>query len=116
MRVVLDPRQLLLRTEEQHERGGVDLYFVQRNAQAESIAAESQRIGFNFEEKQYEYLSKAGLILAKHLTIKPDAVEMRVLVRDAGSEALGSVTVPVGVLLIDAPGDVGTPAKLERPK
>ena len=114
--VQLDPKQLHLRNDEQHGQGTLDLYFVQRNAQGETVAAESQRIGLNLEEKQYEYLAKAGLILAKHVTIAAEVTELRILVRDAGSQALGSVTVPVTAWL-SADQDVAkTPVKRETPK
>ena len=116
LHVALDPKQLLLKSVEQHEKGAVDLYFVQRNARGETLAAESQRIGLNLEEKQYEYLSKAGLILVRHLTIDAQASELRVLIRDAGSEALGSVTMPVNALLVAEGGSGATPTKMDAPK
>ena len=117
LHVALDPKQLLLQDADEHKKGTVDLYFVQRNAQGETVAAESQRVGLNLEEKQYEYLAKAGLVLARHLTIKPEAVEVRVLVRDAGSEALGSVSAPVKALFGEGqPANPVAPAKLEIPK
>jgi hypothetical protein len=82
----------------------------------ETVAAESQRIGLNLEEKQYEYLSRAGLILARHSKIEPAALELRVLVRDAGSEALGSVTMPVSAMLVAEDGNGATPTKTVVPK
>jgi hypothetical protein len=88
---------------------------VQRNAQGETLAAENQRIGFNLEQKQYDYLTKEGIVLARHLTIAPQATELRVLVRDAGSEVLGSVNVPVAGLF-EGPGSSVVPAKMEKPK
>jgi VWFA-related protein len=96
--VGLDPKQLLLRSVDQHEKGTVDLYFVQRNAKGETVAAESQRVALDLDEKEYEYLSKAGLVLGRHLVVTVEATELRVLVRDAVSESLGSVTIPLAVL------------------
>jgi VWFA-related protein len=115
LHIGLDPKQLLLQNAQDHYKGTVDLYFVQKDAKGETVAAENQRIGLNLEEKQYEYLSKAGLVLARHLTISPQAAEVRVLLRDATSEALGSVTIPVQALLQTQP-PVSQPAKLETPK
>lgn len=115
LHIGLDPKQLLLQDTDNHRKGALDLYFVQRDAKGESVAAENQRIGLNLEEKQYEYLSSAGIVLARHLTISPQAKELRVLLRDVGSGALGSVTIPVRALLEGLQGSV-TPAKLESPK
>jgi len=39
--------------------------------------------------------AKAGLVLEHHMSIDLQAAKIRVAVRDAGSGALGSVTVPV---------------------
>jgi VWFA-related protein len=114
LHVALDPKQFALEDTDQHKKGTLDLYFVQRSAQGEVLAAESQRIGLNLEEKQYEHLATSGLVLVRHLTIAPNAAEVRVLVRDAGSGALGSVTAPVSVLL--AIGGTVAPTKLETPK
>jgi VWFA-related protein len=116
LHVGLDPKQLFLQDTDQHRRGTVDLYFVQRDAQGETVAAESQRLGLNLEEKQYEYLTTAGMVLARHLTVAPQASEIRVMVRDAGSQALGSVTVPVSALLGGEQGAATAPVKLETPK
>ena len=105
--VGLDPRQLMLQHADQRWSGAVTLYFVQRDDNGASLAAESQKIGLNLEEKQYEYLCKAGLVLGKHVRIETQAVELRVLVRDSNSGALGSVIVRVAAWL--APG--GTAAE-----
>jgi VWFA-related protein len=98
LHVSLDPKQLLLQAADNHRKGGVDLYFVQRDAAGETVAAENQRVGLNFEEKQYEYLSTGGIVLAKHLTITAPSADVRVFARDTSSEALGSVTIPVQAL------------------
>jgi hypothetical protein len=77
----------------------VTLYFVQKNAEGETGAAESQKVGLNLQDKQYEYLCKAGLVLGRHVKIDPQTVKLRVLVRDNNSRALGSVMVPVAAWL-----------------
>ena len=115
LHVGLDPKQLLLQVAEDHRKGAVDLYFVQRDGKGDTVAAESLRIGLKLEEKQYEYLAKAGIVLARHLIIAPEATEVRVLVRDPASDTLGSVTIPVQALLEGLEGSV-TPAKVESPK
>ena len=116
LHVSLDPKQLLLQVADNHRKGGADLYFLQRDAAGETVAAENQRVGLNFEEKQYQYLSTAGVVLAKHLTITPQTADVRVFARDTSSEALGSVTIPVQALFEGPQTANGSPAKLESPK
>jgi len=52
-------------------------------------------LGLSFEPKQYEFLAKAGIIFESHLTMQAETSEIRVVIRDAGSGAMGSVTMPV---------------------
>jgi hypothetical protein len=49
----------------------------------------------NFDPKEYESLIQTGLVLQRRLQIEPGSTQVRVLVRDARSGALGSVTFPV---------------------
>jgi VWFA-related protein len=116
LHVSFDPKQLLLQAADNHRKGGVDLYFVQRDAAGETVAAENQRVGLNFEQKQYEYLSTAGVVLAKHLTISPQSADVRVFARDTSSEALGSVTIPVQALFEGPQTASSLPAKMESRK
>ncbi len=116
LHVSFDPKQLLLQAADNYRKGGVDLYFVQRDAAEETVAAENQRVGLNFEEKQYEYLSTAGVVLAKHLTISPQSADVRVFARDTSSEALGSVTIPVQALFEGPQTASSLPAKMESRK
>ena len=53
----------------------------------------------NLENKQYEYLSKVAMVLDRHVTLAPEATEIRVVLRDAASGSLGSVTVPTTALM-----------------
>jgi hypothetical protein len=59
------------------------------------LAAVKQHFDVNFDHKEYDSLVRSGLILQRRLGIDPASAEIRVLVRDAGSGALGSVTFPV---------------------
>jgi hypothetical protein len=99
LQVTLDPKQFLLRDEDHRSRGGLDLLFLQKDSSGNSLSAEIQHFDVNFEPKEYNFLSKAGLILQRRLSIDPASVSLRVLVRDAGSGSLGSVTIPVNKLL-----------------
>ena len=95
----IDPRQLLLQDTGDHRKGAVDLFFLQRDASGQRVAAEEQHLALNLDEKQYEYLSKVALVLDRHVTIAPQATELRVVLRDAGSGSLGSVTLPTVAFL-----------------
>jgi hypothetical protein len=99
LRIGIDPKQLLLQDTGDHRKGAVDLFFLQRDASGKRIAAEKQHLDLNFETKQYEYLARVSMVLERHLTIAPDSTEVRVVLRDAGSGFLGSVTLPTEAFL-----------------
>ena len=94
LHIGIDPKQLLLRSSGDHHKGAVDLFFLQRDASSKTVAAEEEHLDLNLEEKQYEYLSKVAMVLERHVTIAPQATELRIVLRDAGSGSLGSVTLP----------------------
>lgn len=98
LHIGIDPKQLLLQNSGDHRKGAVDLFFLQRDASGNRVAAEKQHIELNLEEKQYEYLTKAAMVLDRHLTIAPQSTEIRVVLRDTGSGSLGSVTIPTTAL------------------
>lgn len=99
LHIGIDPKQLLLRSSDGHRKGALDLFFLQRDATGASVAAEKQHIELNLEDKQYEYLAKAAMVLDRHLTIVLQSTEVRIVLRDAGSGSVGSVTVPSAALV-----------------
>jgi VWFA-related protein len=95
LQIALDPKQFLLKESDSHQKGGLDMVFLQRDTAGNILAADEQHFDINFVKQQYEYLAKAGIVLERHVTVQPGSNEIRVVVRDAGSGASGSVTVPV---------------------
>jgi VWFA-related protein len=91
----LDPKQLLLNVAGDHRTGAVDLFFLQRDASGAILTVEKQHVAVNLEEKQFEYLARAAMVLDRHLVVQARSAEIRVVLRDAASGAFGSVTVPV---------------------
>lgn len=102
LQVALDPKQFLLHDQENRRQGGLDLLFLQKDSAGKFLAAEKQHLDVNFTRREYDSLAKAGLILQRRLAIDPAATEIRILVRDAASGALGSVTIPVKSFLDSA--------------
>ncbi len=99
LRIQMDPKQFLLSPSGEHETGALDMYYLQRDADGKVLAADKHHLGLNFEPKQYEYLARAGMIFESRLSLRPASSEIRVVVRDSGSGAFGSVTIPVKQLL-----------------
>jgi len=97
--VGLDTLQLSLKEDAGHYKGGIDLLFLQRDSSGKAVQEEEKRIGFDFTAEQYKALVKSGIILQRHVTADANAAEIRVLVHDSASGAIGTVTVPLGKLM-----------------
>ncbi len=95
LRMSLDPKQFLLQPDSGRQKGALDLLFVQLDGSNKIITAEKRHFALDFAPKEYEFLAKAAIILEGHLTVQPRSSEIRVLVRDGGSGAFGSVVIPV---------------------
>jgi VWFA-related protein len=99
LQVGLDPRQFLLHEHDNRLAGGLDLLFLQSDSTGNFLAAEKQHFDMDFKPKEYETLAKTGLILQRRINLDSKAKAIRILVRDADTGALGSVTVPVEKLI-----------------
>jgi VWFA-related protein len=95
LRVGIDPKQLSLQETHGEQRGAVDLLFAQRDSAGKTFAAEKQHLDVKLPQAQYEYLANAGMVLEHHMTVNAQTVEIGVIVRDAGSGAVGSVSIPI---------------------
>jgi VWFA-related protein len=95
LQIGLDPKQFLLKETDNRQKGALDMAFVQRDAAGNLLVGDKQHFEVNFDQKQYEFLSKAGMILERHVAVSPQAEEIRVVVRDLRSGAVGSVSIPV---------------------
>jgi VWFA-related protein len=120
LRVALDPKQFLLQVADGHRTGALDMMFVQDSPTGEVLAAEEQHFAMNFDEKQFVYMAKAGLILERHVTVSPQSADLRVIVRDSGSGALGSVIIPIKALYpngvpVHSPSEPAVPPTPAKP-
>ena len=95
LQMSLDPRQFLLLDHDNHRQGGLDLVFLQRDSEGKILVADKQHFGIDFGSKEYDSLAKSGLVLQRKVAINAASAQIRVLVRDSGSGALGSVTLPL---------------------
>ncbi len=95
LQIGLNPVQFLLKESGNRQQGALDMAFVQRDAGGNILVGDKQHLGINFEQKQYEFLCKAGMVLQRQVNVLPGSDEIRIIVRDLGSGSVGSVTIPV---------------------
>ncbi len=106
LQIGLNPVQFLLKESGNRQQGALDMAFIQRDAGGNILVGDKQHLGINFEQKQYEFLCKAGMVLQRQVNVLPGSDEIRIIVRDLGSGSVGSVTIPVKIFFpgASAPG------------
>ncbi len=90
--------------EQQGDRwvGALDLLFVQLRSDGSQAAGERKTFQMNLTRPSYEALQKEGLTVTRSLPIVAGATQLRVVARDLGSGALGSLTIPLTKLFSGA--------------
>jgi len=108
-----DISQLFLEHSAGQWTGGIDLLFLQRDSNGALLGAEQKHIGLNFPDANYENLLKTGAIFERHVVILPQAVNVRVLLRDSATGIVGTVTIPLKDFTSRQPSP--TPGKGTKP-
>jgi hypothetical protein len=92
--VRVDQKSISLEPQGERWQGRLDLLFVQKNDQGKQFNGTEDTMELNLTRANHDVLVKEGLIYHKPITLAPQAKMLRVVVRDAASGNLGSVTVP----------------------
>jgi len=80
---------------EKHECG-LDVWLVQLDGQEKQIKTRARTNNLSLDQATFDKVKQVnGLALAEHLNPEPEAVLLRVLVRDVTTGQLGSLTVPL---------------------
>jgi VWFA-related protein len=92
--VKIDPQGISLEPQGDRWAGRLDILFVQKNDKGKQFGGVDETVSLNLSKPNFDKLSKEGLIFRKSVLMDPQAKLLRVVVRDAPSGTLGSVSVP----------------------
>jgi VWFA-related protein len=92
--VKIDPRGISLQHQGDRWDGRLDLLFVQKDDRGGQYNGVSDTMELRLLQANYEKVSKDGLIYKKTIELASQASALRVVVRDAASGTVGTVTVP----------------------
>ena len=95
VRVRLDTQELRFSEVNEQHVGSVDAIYFQLGPGDAVLATEPRTYAMDFNAKDYQSTSQAGYDLLASLAIQPETRELRIVVRDENSGAIGSVTVPI---------------------
>jgi hypothetical protein len=98
LNLIVDITDLQMEQDHHQWKGGVEIIIAQRGPDG-NVVSESTRkhsVALNLKEDLYTQLQKQGLSLSFPVTLDPRSSQLKVLVRDANSGAMGSASVPLG--------------------
>lgn len=95
LKIALDTRELHLVEDKGQWKGALDLSYVQLGPADKSVLFDYKHLNLNLEQKNYDALMRMGMVLTHELPVAPKTTVVRVVVRDASTGALGTVTVPL---------------------
>ena len=99
LRVTVAGSDLRLTQQDSIWAGKLDIFIVRRDQEALRANVTGLTIGLRLKQPTYQRAMKDGLTFDQRLDGKPDAGSLRVVVIDANTGHMGSVTVPTGALV-----------------
>jgi VWFA-related protein len=94
----IPPHDITLDSQSDRWVGAVDLLFVQLASDGKTVTGETKTVNMRLTRQTYEEIMKAGVTLTRTLPIEAGAATLRVVVRDAASGAIGSISIPLAKL------------------
>jgi VWFA-related protein len=77
-------------------KDSLDVVWVEIGATGRAIGAFQKTVGLDVPQESYDLLVSKGISFDQTLKPSANAVELRLVVRDGGSGAIGSVNIPLG--------------------
>jgi len=94
--------QLHFEQSENHWKDSLDLVWVEVGPGGRSLGIIKKTVGLDVPSDSYEMLVSKGISFSQTLKVRDDAIEVRLVTRDAGSGAIGSVIIPLTRLFAKA--------------
>ncbi len=98
----ISPRDVTLDPEGNRWVGALDLLFLQLGPDGSTVTGENKTVNMRLTRATYDEVTEVGVILNRNLPIATGTAKLRVVVRDAASGAIGSVSIPLKKLFPDS--------------
>jgi VWFA-related protein len=103
VRITLDVNQLRFQQQGVRWTDNIVETWAQLSAEGEKVGAKSQTINLKPTQDAYQQLLKQGLSFSETVPIEKNATEVRLVLRDTGNGAIGSVIIPLSRLFRSEP-------------
>ena len=91
----VDPKDINLVLQDGNWVGALDFLFSQRDVEGKVLSNIALNLGMNLPAESHSQLEKEGITFSRTLEVVPTAFLLRVVVRDARSGSIGTVSVPL---------------------
>ena len=91
----IDPRDINLVLQDGSWAGALDFLFSQRDVEGKVLSNISLNLGLHLPTESHNQLEKEGITFSRTIEVVPTAFLLRVVVRDARSGSIGTVSVPL---------------------
>jgi hypothetical protein len=93
--LAIDPRDVALERHGGRWVGALDLLFVQPDTQGLDLRGQAADLELSLKQESYQEIQRQGLTLSQRVKLEPEAHQLRVVVRDPTSGAIGSIVIPL---------------------
>jgi hypothetical protein len=73
----------------------LEVVWVEIAATGRRIGAMTKTVGMDVPQESFAVFTSQGVSFTQRFKVSPDAVELRLVIRDGGSQAIGSVNIPL---------------------
>jgi hypothetical protein len=98
MAIQVEPKGISLEPQGDRWVGRLDILVIQKNDQGQQFDGIDDTVSLNLTRENYDKVIKGGFVMRKTLAMNAQAKMVRIIVRDAPSGTLGSVTIPYSQL------------------
>ena len=106
--VRVDPGQMHFEKTGEHWTDSLDVVWAGLAADGRVIERDGDRVTLQSEQIGYDEIQRTGYSFTQNIRLTKESVEMRFVVRDHGTGAIGSVNIPVSRLIEKMSGDTSS--------
>ena len=100
--VRVDPTAMRFQKDGDRWTDGIEIVWVGLTPDGRILDRDKDTVELKPEKSGYDEIMRTGLSFSEHIKLGSDSTELRLIVRDSGTGAIGSVNIPLAVVFANA--------------
>ena len=100
--VRVDPTAMRFQKDGDRWTDGIEVVWVELTPDGRILDRDKDTVELKPEKSGYDEIMRTGLSFSEHIKLGSDSTELRLIVRDRGTGAIGSVNIPLAVVFANA--------------